>query len=847
MIRVRRTHHCPVLLQRALEAARSAVIDLETTGLTRRDRIVAVGVLVGPDAHVLVTDEHRDLSSLPHRVTAAVAAAALAPLAARRDLELVAHNAVFDIGMLERAGVEVNARVTDTLKLLKLVDGDRGTEADDGGVGARTPRTDRRCGEPLNYRLKDVARHLLGVRPLDFPGAAERLRFADLVRYLKSDLLVTRMLHDHLLPRLTPADRAYARTLVAPLVPLLVRMANTGVQADPGFVRSEGERLVGLMEEISAAHAAEFGQPLGVGDRRLQGWIYGQGLRCRRVRSGRTGRLSLRADDIRQLAAETASEPARRSLGLIHDYKLAQSLMTRLRALEGHIDTRTGRIHSSFNDVQASGRVSSTRPNLQQVAAEVGPGRRKRFVSDGYAEVSVRSRNAVVASPGHRLVAFDIAQADIRVLAHAVESFPLSGAEYLDSLEAERARRQKPAVRVLRRRMWEHFRPENRPPVRCRACGERIDRSRLPRGFRGPCPACGQPLARDPDEAEFDPSRPCELAEDFRRGGADFYSTAAERMLGRPPRDKTERDHMKQTVLGIVNGMGAVSLARRLGVTPVVAAVYLDAFARAYPQVTAYTRLMHQSFAVTGAARTFAGRPRRVTAQWWMARRSVVDLFLSYRQADKLWVRVVPLRANRHTLTCWVLRAIDAKFGSPNEGLEIYHHQVGRISQAPYRFFEEAGKVFRLPVRNVSWRLIRRVRTRREEAVYEGFDRVRRQLFNHVCQGGTADVAKLMMLRAEPVCRASGARPLIQIHDELVFEVPARQADRFARRMKRTLEEPPAPDFRVPVVVEPKAGVRFGELAPLGPEVLSPYWVQRAWHRLSRWARRVWDRLRRRG
>ena len=241
--------------------------------------------------------------------------------------------------------------------------------------------------------------------------------------------------------------------------------------------------------------------------------------------------------------------------------------------------------------------------------------------------------------------------------------------------------------------------------------------------------------------------------------------------------------------------------------------------------MTAYTRLMHHAFALSGQARTFAGRTRRVTAQWWMARRSVVDLFVSYRGADKLWLRVVPLRPGRHTLTCWVLRVIDAKYGSPNEGQEIYHHTVGRISQAPYRFFEESGLVFRLPVRNVSWRLIRRVRMPREEATYEGFDRVRRQLFNHVAQGGTADVAKIMMLRAEPLCREQGARMLLQIHDELVFEVPARRLGRFARRMKRTLEEPPTPDFRVPVVVEPKAGDRFGELAALGPEVLAPYWI----------------------
>ncbi|MDY3555982.1 DNA polymerase [Gemmata sp. JC717] len=844
MIRVRKTHFDPTRLRHALGRADRVVIDLETTGLGRHDRIVAVGVLADRDAHILLTAEHGDLSGLPYRVDPARIAWALEPLATRPELVVVFHNAVFDLGVLGRAGVEVRARVHDTLKLLKLLDPDRGVEKDDGGVGSRMPRLDRRFSEPLNYRLKDVARTLLVLQAQDYPGGVARLPFDRLVRYLKSDLLVTELLYRYLQQRLAADDRDYNERLVAPVTPLLVGLTLTGVQADSAFLAAEVDRLRNLLAAISAAHAERFAQPLDVGDVALRRWIYGPGLGCRVISSGK-GRLpSLKAEDLVRLAGE-GSPAAKDSLALIHDYKLAQGLLTRLAALERHVDPATGRIHSTFNDLQATGRVSSTRPNLQQVAGEVGPGRKKQFRSERFRGVSVRSRNVLVASPGHRLVAFDIAQADIRVLAHAVESFPLSGGEHIAALQEERGRRQKRAVKHYRRRMWEHFRPENRQPIRCPACGETIDRSIVPPGHRGPCPKCGRPLTGGAEEAEFDPSRPCELAEDFRRGGTDFYSTAAERMLGRPPRDKTERDHMKQTVLGIVNGMGAAALAKRLGVTAAVAAGYLAAFGRAYPQVTAYTRLMHHAFAVTGRARTFAGRTRRSTAQWWMARRSVVDLFVSYRGADKLWLRVVPLRPGRHTLTCWVLRAVDVRRGSPNEGQEIYHHKVGRISQAPYRFFGESGLVFRLPVRNVAWRLIRRVRTPREEAVYEGFDKVRRQLFNHIAQGGTADVAKTMMLRAEPVCRAFGAGPLIQIHDELVFEVPARRLGRFARRMKRTLEEPPAPDFRVPIVVEPKAGERFGELAGLGPETLSPYWIQRVYHRLRGWIRRVW-RVRRR-
>ena len=119
-----------------------------------------------------------------------------------------------------------------------------------------------------------------------------------------------------------------------------------------------------------------------------------------------------------------------------------------------------------------------------------------------------------------------------------------------------------------------------------------------------------------------------------------------------------------------------------------------------------------------------------------------------------------------------MLRVIDARKGSPNQGQEIYEHRVGRISKAPCRFFKDEYLVFGLPVSNIPWRLIPRVRTRTEEAEYEGFDRTWWQLFNHVAQGGTADIAKIMMLRSASVCSRFKARLILQIHDERVFEAP---------------------------------------------------------------------------
>ena len=89
--------------------------------------------------------------------------------------------------------------------------------------------------------------------------------------------------------------------------------------------------------------------------------------------------------------------------------------------------------------------------------------------------------------------------------------------------------------------------------------------------------------------------------------------------------------------------------------------------------------------------------------------------------------------------------------------------------------------------------------------------------FNFICQGGTADVCKLMMLRSRKVCRQFGVRLLNQIHDELVFEVPKDNANAFFTAMMIVLQEPPTPDFKVPIKVEAKRGERFGELQEWKP------------------------------
>jgi DNA polymerase I-like protein with 3'-5' exonuclease and polymerase domains len=745
------------------------VLDLETTGLNRWNTIVSAGLLVEQTAYILFAHSlHVSIRNLPD----AAFREALGGLE-RPNLVIVGHNLGFDLAFLRREGIRVTGEVRDTLRLLQLLDQDRGRDATE----RRKPRIDLRAptGSPylLNYRLKNVVPQLLGYRMTEFPGAMDLAPYQVHTRYLACDLLGTWKLHEYLWPRLGHGLQSYYCRMVAPLTLLLVEMSYRGVQSDPDFIVNESSRLEALLARISQEHHARHGVPLGMDADGLTAWLFGRrnlGLDPRRWsrRGGwRVPRLDAKAiDQLLDAAAAAGRTEAQSSLHLIRDYRRAASLLVRLRSLLKHIDPRTATIHSTFGDIQATGRISSQRPNLQQLA-------KARTIAG---EV-IASRNAIVASSGCELVVFDIKQADMRVLAHAVESCLLTTRECLHALSRQRWLALRGDIEPYLRRLGDCLNPDYE-------------------GAAEPWP-------------DFDPGATSNLAEDFRMPG-DLYMKAVERLLGRAPSTE-ERKFYKQVILAIVNGQGAQSLAESLKCKREQASGYLSAFNRAYPKEAAFKELMYQVIACTGEMATFLGRPRAVTPHKWMATEPLVEILVSYRRGDAYWLEIVPLRPGRRVLTSYVLRAWNART-SPRR--LIYDHRRGRLSDKSYRLFETHDLVYRLPCRNWAWRSIRRVRHpgKGEEAHYEGFDATARSLFNHLCQGGTADIAKLMMLRSQPLCERFGARLLIQIHDELVFEVPKDRATAFIEAVQSELERPPARDFRVPVQVEVKRGLRFGDV-----------------------------------
>ena len=201
----------------------------------------------------------------------------------------------------------------------------------------------------------------------------------------------------------------------------------------------------------------------------------------------------------------------------------------------------------------------------------------------------------MIASPGFTLVALDLAQADIRVLANAAASHKLAHTKHLDALRKQRYTNL--AVDPEWRRLHTLIGPLKNSQYRA----QKLDEPEPPLFY----PALGSGLARV-----------------FNEGAVDFYTATATAMLGPPPEDKQERkrwrDHCKQTILGIINGMGPTGLAKRLGCDKATAKFYLDKFEAAYPNDAAYRRLMVEQIAITGRIETFAGRDRTDTAHRWL-------------------------------------------------------------------------------------------------------------------------------------------------------------------------------------------------------------------------------------
>ena len=371
-----------------LEAAELFAFDTETTSLDYMvAEVVGVSFAVEPGAAAYVPLAH-DYPGAPDQLSRDAVLEALKPLLEDAETAKVGQHLKYDANVLANHGITLRGIHDDTMLESYILD----------AAGSR-------------HDLDTLALKYLGQRTIHFEDiagkGAKQLTFNQVpieqaAPYAAEDAEVTLRLHQMLSEKLNqaPSLSTLYRELEMPLVPVLSRIERNGalVCRDTLAAHSQelGERILSLE---SKAHDLA-GGPFNLGSPKQLGEILFNQLELPVLRKTPKGAPSTAEDVLAELALDYPL-PA-----VLMEYRgLSKLKSTYTDKLPEMIDARTGRVHTSYHQaVTATGRLSSSDPNLQNIPIRTEEGR--------------RIRQAFIAAPGCKIVAADYSQIELRIMAH---------------------------------------------------------------------------------------------------------------------------------------------------------------------------------------------------------------------------------------------------------------------------------------------------------------------------------------------------------------------------------------------------------------------------------------------
>ncbi|MGE0453435.1 MAG: DNA polymerase I [Vicinamibacteria bacterium] len=363
----------------ARAAGRVALSLLASAREPMRARAVGIGLAWAQGQAAYVPLGHQGLGG-PSAKEQQEALAALEPLLADPKLAKLSGNAKHDRILLARAGCGCEGLAFDALIAAYLLN-----------PGKRAYSLDELCLEFLGAQPRPRPETAIDTLPVE--GAADLAGSdADLLLRL-ADAVLARVREAGLLP--------VYQEMELPLVPVLADMERAGVKVDRELLArmsAEMEARIGeLTTRIHELAGGEFNlnSPIQLREILFEKLGLKSGKKTAKTRAQST------AEEVLEELAAGHDLPR-----LILDYRAVQKLKsTYVDALPELVHPETGRIHASLNQtVAATGRISSSDPNLQNIPIRTAEGR--------------RIRAAFVAEPGHLLLSADYSQIELRVLAH---------------------------------------------------------------------------------------------------------------------------------------------------------------------------------------------------------------------------------------------------------------------------------------------------------------------------------------------------------------------------------------------------------------------------------------------
>ncbi|MFQ2625209.1 DNA polymerase I [Aeromonas caviae] len=371
-----------------LQAAPLFAFDTETTSLDYMDaRVVGVSFAIEPGKAAYVPFGH-DYLGAPVQLSEALVLGKLKPLLEDPTRLKVGQNLKYDRNVLLNHGIELQGIAYDTM-LESYVLNSTASRHDMDSLA-------RRYLNAETISFEEIAGK--GVKQLTF----NQIELEQAAPYAAEDADITLRLHQTLWGKLS-AEPGLAKVfseIELPLLPVLARMERLGTTIEPKLLHQQSQEIEVRLAELEKQAHELAGQEFNLSSPKQLGEILFTKLGLPIIKKTPKGAPST-AEEVLAELAETYELPR-----LLMEHRgLAKLKSTYTDKLPLMIKPQTGRVHTSYHQaVAATGRLSSTDPNLQNIPVRNEQGR--------------RIRQAFIPCAGYKLVAADYSQIELRIMAH---------------------------------------------------------------------------------------------------------------------------------------------------------------------------------------------------------------------------------------------------------------------------------------------------------------------------------------------------------------------------------------------------------------------------------------------
>ena len=374
-----------------IKSAPLVAVDTETTSLDyMQAQLVGVCVAVEPGQAAYIPFGH-DYLGAPAQLSQDTVLAQLKPLLEDPDIKKVGQNLKYDMSVLAQHGIDLQGVAFDTMLESYVLDS-VATRHDMDSLAAEY------LGE-TTISFSDVAGK--GASQLTF----NQVSLEEAAPYAAEDADITLRLHQTLWPEVCkhPTLEKVFNDIELPLLPVLSRIERTGALVDGTLLFQQSSELAERLGELEIEAWDLAGQQFNLASPKQLGEILFEKLQIPVLKKTAKGAPSTKEEVLQELALDYPLPKV-----LLEHRSLAKLKSTYTDKLPTMINPASKRIHTSYHQAgTATGRLSSSDPNLQNIPVRTPEGR--------------RVRQAFIAAPGCKMVAADYSQIELRIMAHLSE------------------------------------------------------------------------------------------------------------------------------------------------------------------------------------------------------------------------------------------------------------------------------------------------------------------------------------------------------------------------------------------------------------------------------------------